>query len=259
MNQLVHDQRNEIDFSTKKHQLIENELQNKLEQFQLIQEKSDKQKHDLILINNQKQRAINTYRQKSVTIEETEDKIDQLEKTSANEMNRIIKQTEENEQLKWNIRRLKQRIVSFTSRNQRQVDECALLNEKISLYTKLNDFCQQQEQCYALDNKGYLIRIENLHSENKRLNENIHSFQKKAIIILSSHHRKRLEKGNLDRINQSLSHPPALIRHNPTHLYTGRAFEDYSLYVNRLTNIIHECIRWRDQLAKMNQCYWVII
>ena len=238
--------------------MIENELQNKIEQFQLLQEKSDKQKHDLILSGNQKQRAINTYRQKSQTIEETEQKIDQVEKISANEINRIVKQTEENEQLKWNNHRLKQRIISFTSRNQRQIHECALLNEKISLYTKLNDLCQQQEHCSVLDNKDYFIRIGNVQRENKRLNENIQNFQKKAMVILSAHHPKPSKTDNLNRINQSLSHSPVLIHYNPTHRRTDKAFEDYSLYVNRLMDLIHQCIRWREKLIKMNQSYWVI-
>lgn len=238
--------------------MTENELQNKIEQFQLLQEKSDKQKHDLILTSNQKQRAINTYRQKSQTIEETEKKIDQLETIFAIETNRIVKQTEENEQLKWNNRRLKQRIISFTSRNQRQTHECALLNEKIGLYTKLNDLRQQQEQCYVLDNKDYFIRIGNLQRENKRLNETIQHFQKKAMIILSAHHPKRSKQDNLNRMNQSLSHSPVLIRHNPVHCRTDKAFEDYSLYVNRLMDLIHQCIQWREKLVGMNQSYWVI-
>ena len=246
----MHDHENEIEFLMKKNQLVENELENKIDRFQVLQEKFLKQQHDRILTSNQKQRAINTHRQKLYRIEDIQQKTDQFEKISTNEIYRITKQTEENEQLKLNIHRLQQQISRLISRNQRQIDECTLLEEKIDLYIQLTDLRQQQEQCYEWDIKDYLIRIANLQRENERLNENIQECQKKAIVVISSHQQ--------NRINQNLSHRPILVRNHAQDRHTHQTVEDYSYYINRLMERISQCIQWREKLATINRLYWVM-
>ncbi len=181
-----------------------------------------------------------------------------MEKLSDHEINYIIKKNQENEQLKLNIQNIKQQIIHMMSRNQRQRDEGFLLNEKIRLYTQLNDIHhQQQQRCsFQIDRLSY--RILNLQGENNRLLKNLQNLHKKTMMSISVHHDKLLKKDNLYQINQIVSHQPLTIRDSPMRMHTHKALDDYSTFVNRLMKIIHQCVQWREKLAWMNQLYFVI-
>lgn len=258
MNRFLHENENTIDLLTKKNQFIENELENKIDYFRLLNEKFIKQKHDRIFTANQKQVSIYSYRKKLQTIEAIHQKNDQFENLSENEINVINKQNEENEQLKLNIHHIKQRIIHMISRNKRQIDERILLNEKIRLYTQLNDINQQQEQCCVFYIKQYSSRIWNLQQKTHRFVNHIQNLQKKMMMIVSFQHEKRLKKDNLHRINQTLSRRSVIVRDSPMRIHIDKALEDYSIYVNRLMKIIHQCIQWREKLEWINQIYLVI-
>jgi hypothetical protein len=144
------------------------------------------------------------------------------------------------------------------SGNKRQIDEYLLLNEKIRLYTKLNDIKNQQQQRCSFHINHFSCQILNLQQENNRLLNNLQNLQKKAMIIISSYHDNLLKKDNLYQINQTLSHRPVIIRDSPMRVHTHRSLEDYSTFVNRLLKIIHQCVQWREKVAGINQLYFVI-
>jgi len=144
------------------------------------------------------------------------------------------------------------------SRNKRQIDECSLLNEKIRLYTQLNDINNQQQQRCSFHMKHFSYRILNLQQENNRLLNNLQDLQKKAMIITSSHHDKLLKKDNLHKINQVLSHRPLFVRDSPMRVHTHKTLENYLTFVNRLMKIVHQCVQWQEKLAWINQLYFVI-
>ena len=251
MNRYHHDNENQIDFLKKKNQFIENEFENKIDYYRSFNEKYIKQKQDRILIANKKQICNYSYRQKLQNIEIIYQKNDQLENLSENERNRIIKQKEENEQLKLNIHNIKQRIINMISRNKRQIDERVLLNEKIRLLTQLNDIHQQQEQCCAFNIKQYSSRIMNLQQKTHRFVDNIRNLEKKMMSIISSQHKQQS--------NQTLSRRRVvIIRDSPMRIHIDKTLEDYPIYVNRLMEIIHQCIQWREKSERINQLYFVI-
>ncbi len=236
--------------------MIENELQSKIEHFQLLHYKCLNQKHDRIILSNQKQSCIYSHRQKSQKFNELQKKNDQLKKISHNEINHIINKIEENQQLKFNIYNIKQQIINMMSRNKREIDECTLLNEKICLYTQSNDMMNRQQQRCS-DHINHFSRcILDLQQENNRLLNSLENLQKKAMIIISSHHNQVLKKDNLYKSNRILSHRPLTIRNSPRHAHIP--LEDYPTFVNRLIKIIYQCVQSREQLAWINQLYFVI-
>jgi len=258
LSRYLHDNKNTIDFLTKKNQLIENEFQSKIDHFRLLNYKFLKQKHDRIFRLNKKQYCIYFYRKNLQNLNEIHQKSDQLEKLSDNEINYIINKNQENEQLKLNIQNIKQQIIHMMSRNKRQIDECSLLNEKIRLYTQLNDINNRKQQGCSFHINHLSCQILNLHQENNRLLNNLQNLQQKTMIITSSHHDKLLRKDNLYQINQILSHRPLIIRDSPMRVHIHRTLEDYSIFVNRLMEIIQQCIQWREKVAWINQLYFVI-
>jgi hypothetical protein len=185
-------------------------------------------------------------------------KYNQLEKISHHEINHISNKNEENQQLKLNIHYIQQQIINMMSKNQRQIDECALLNEKIRLYTQLNDSHHQQQQQCSFHINLFSRRIVNLQQENNRLLINLQNSQTKAMMIISSHRNKVLKKENMYQINQSLSHRPLIVRDSPMRVRTHKTLEHYSIYVERLMKIIYQCVQWREKLAQMNQLYFVM-
>ncbi len=238
--------------------MIENELQSKIEHFQLLHSKCLNQKHDRIILSNQKQSCIYSHRQKSLKLNELQKTNDQLEKISQNEINHIINKIEENQQLKFNIYNIKQQIINMMSRNKREIDECTLLNEKICLYTQSNDMMNRQQQRCSYQINHFSRCVLDLQQENNRLLNNLENLQKKAMMTISSHHNQVLQKDNLYKINQILSHRPLTIRNSPRHAHTHIPLEDYPTFVNRLIKIIYQCVQWREQLAWINQLYFVI-
>jgi len=139
------------------------------------------------------------------------------------------------------------------SKNKRQIDEHSLLNEKIRLYTQLNDINNQQQQRCSFYIKHFSYRILNLQQENNRLLNNLQNLQNKTMIVTSSHHDKLLKKDNLHQINQTL-----IIRDSPMRVHTHKTLENYSTFVNRLMKIIHQCVQWQEKLSWINQLYFVI-
>ncbi|CAF5179090.1 unnamed protein product, partial [Rotaria magnacalcarata] len=144
LSRYLRDHNDRIHFLSKKHQLIENELASKIDHYQLLDNNLLKQNCAQIIISNRKQHVIYLYEQKLQVLNGIDTKNNQLESLSDNEMHRIINKTHENEQLKLNIHNLKQQIINAISKNKRHLDEYSLLNEKIRLYTQLNDIYNQQ-------------------------------------------------------------------------------------------------------------------
>jgi hypothetical protein len=115
----------------------------------------------------------------------------------------------------------------------------------------LNDIHQQQEQCCAFDIKQYSSRIMNLQQKTHRFVDSIRNLEKKMMSIISSQHEQRL--------NQTVSRRPVVIvRDSPMRVHIDKTLEDYPIYVNRLMEIIHQCIQWREKLEWINQLYSVI-
>ncbi|CAF4637322.1 unnamed protein product, partial [Rotaria sp. Silwood2] len=219
LSRCLRDNNDKIHFLNKKNQLIENELESKIDHFHLLYNKSLKQKHDQILISNRKQYSIYLYQQKLQMLDGIYKKYDQLESLSDYEIKHIINKYQENQQFKLNIHKLKQQIMNMMSKSKRHIDEYLLLNEKIRLYTQLNDIYNQHQQRYSFHIHYLSRRILNLQQENNQLLINLQNLQKKAMITTSYQHNKVLKQRNLYQINQILSHRPLIIRDSPIRVH----------------------------------------
>ncbi|CAF3667470.1 unnamed protein product [Adineta steineri] len=254
LNHNLRNNDNKIYFLTKKTQLIENELQNKIDHFRLLHSKFHKQKHDRMILSNQKQICNYSYQQKSRKLNELYKKQDQFEKLSDNEINHIIDKIEENEQLKVNIHNIKQQILDMISTNKRRTDEYSLLQEKIRLSQQLNDMITRQQ--YSYHRNHFIHQVLDLQQENNRLSKNLQDLQKKSIITISSNYNKLVKK---DDLYQSISHQPLIVRNNQMHNKIDKALEDYPTFVNQLMKAIYQCVHWREKLLWINQLYFTKI
>ncbi|UJR26165.1 hypothetical protein I4U23_007509 [Adineta vaga] len=256
LNRYLHDHDNRIHFLTKKNQLIENELQSKIDQFQSFHRQFLQRKHDRLIDSNKKQLAIYSYQQKITKLDELHKKYDQLEKLSDNEINRITKKIEENELLKLNITKIKQQIINMISQNKRQIDESLLLREKIHLYTQLNDMINQQEDRYSFYVNRFSRYIVDLQQENNRLLTTMENLKTKSMIIFDSHQYKVQKKVDILHINQILSDRPIHIRKNSVQIDVHKTLENYSISVKQLVKIIYQVVQWREKLAWITQRYF---
>ncbi|CAF3856395.1 unnamed protein product [Rotaria magnacalcarata] len=252
LSRYLRDHNDRIHFLSKKHQLIENELASKIDHYQLLDNNLLKQNCAQIIISNRKQHVIYLYEQKLQVLNGIDTKNNQLESLSDNEMHRIINKTHENEQLKLNIHNLKQQIINAISKNKRHLDEYSLLNEKIRLYTQLNDIYNQQQQQCSFHIDQFSRRILHLQQENKQLLTSLQNVRKEAIITTTYQHSKVLKNDDLYRI---LSYRPLITRDSSIRVHTDKALENYSTLTKRYSQIIHECVQWREKLAWINQIY----
>ncbi|CAF4244538.1 unnamed protein product, partial [Rotaria sordida] len=256
LSRSLRDNNDKIQFLNKKNQLIENELESKIDNFHLFYNKLLTQKHDQILLSNRKQYSIYLYQQKLQILDNINKKYDQLELLSNYEINHIINKYHENQQFKLNIHKLKQQIMNMMSKNKRHLDEYLLLNEKIRLYTQLNNIYNQQQQQYSFHIHNFSRRILNLQQENNQLLINLGNLQKKTMMTTLYQHNKVLKQENLYQINQILSHQPLIIRDSPIRIHIHKALEDYLTFVKRYMKIIYQCVQWREKLSWINQLYF---
>ena len=249
----LHDNVNKIHFLTKKNQLIENELQSKIDQFKSLQQYDLQQKHHRLVLFNKKQLTMYSSQQKAMAVDELYKKYDQLEKLSDNEINRIRK----NERLKSNIQRLKQQVANMISRNKRQIDESSLLHEKIRLYTQINDGINQQKQRYSCHIHRLTRRIIDLQQENNRSSDTIANLQRKSLDIVSSHYSQVQQKVNIHRMNQIISDRSMSVRNRSVQIDAEKILNAYSASVNQLVKIIYQVAQWREKLVWITQLYSV--
>ncbi|CAF0813750.1 unnamed protein product [Adineta ricciae] len=251
----LHDNVNKIHFLTKKNQLIENELQSKIDQFKSLQHYDLQQKHHRLVLFNKKQLAMYSSQQKAMSVNELHKKYHQLEKLSDNEINRIRKKEEENERLKCDIQRLQQQVANMISRNKRQIDESSLLHEKIRLYTQINDGISQQEQQYSCHIHRLTRRIIDLQQENNRSSDTIGNLQRKSLDIVSSRYNQVQQKVNIHRMNQIISDRSISVRNRSVQVDAEKIVNAYSTSVNQLVKIIYQVARWREKLVWITQLY----
>ncbi|CAF0722070.1 unnamed protein product [Rotaria sp. Silwood1] len=256
LSRSLRDNNDKIQFLTKKNQLIENELESKIDYFHLLDSKLFTQKRDQRLISNRKQYSIYLHHQKLQILDDIHKKYDQLQSLSDYEINHIVNKYQENQQFKLNIHKLKQQIMNMMSKNKRHIDEYLLLNEKICLYTQLNDIYKQQQEQYSFQIHNFSRRILNLQQENNQLLISLQNLQRKAMITTLNQHHKVLKQENLYQINQILSYRPLIIRDSPIRVHSDKALEDYLTFVKRYMKIIHQCVQWREKLAWINQLYF---
>lgn len=241
----------------KKNEFIQNELENKIDHFQTSNLKISKQKHEQNFLLNQKQLKIYSYQKNLRNFNQISDQFDQFENFFQYEIHFILEKNHENEQLKYFNQNLKHKIINLMSKNQRQYNEYLLLNEKIHFYTQINHQYNQEKQDYCIQINYYSYQILDLQKDNDRLLNNLRNLQKKTKEIISFHQDNLLKKEKLCQINQILFHQPIIIRDSPMHIHTLKSLDNYTIFVNRLMEIIHQCIQWREKLFSINQHYFV--
>lgn len=232
----------------KKNQFIEKELDNKIEYFHLLENRFNQKKSMRLILFNQKQQSINIYRQQSNIIDRSHQQFDHFDQLSDNEILHLMRIKQDNERLKSVIYQLKQKIINRMSQNNRYFNEYILLNEKIDSYTQLNDNLSREEKQFQFEKNQYVLRILNLQKTNRLLLNQLEDLKKKSLSIARLHHEQSQKQDQLNRTR--------VYRSVPSH-QTEMTSEDYSKYVKQLTDIIHQCIQWRDRLRSIDQLYFV--
>ena len=241
----------------KRNQLVDNELRNKIEHLHLLDSRSHEQKRNLSGVFNQKQLRTYAYQKITERSHEIEDETDRVEKITEEEIKHILQRYEENAQLRMDIGNTQRLLAQLLSRNKRQIHECSLVDEKLTLYIQLNDTDEKQKREHSSDLQRTCRRIVNLEEANHQLEYQLRIIQKESLLITRTHQDRLLRTEQLYQINQRIFHRPVAIRNSLSQTRTRSELDRYPIYVHRLTNIIEQCVQWREKLLQIDQLYSV--
>lgn len=260
LSRRLHDRDNRMQFLTKKNQLMENELQSKIDQCQSLERYRRTQGHERLVLSNQKQRCVFAGQQKVQQLVELRKKYDQLGKLSASELRRIAQWTQENEQLKSDIIKQKQEIAYMRSRNQRQLDESCLLKEKMQLSTQLHDLVNREQVHCACQAGRFRRLISDLQNENDRLLHHLRRSRINTLTTTACRYHTLSTKDSLESIEPMQSPSLLLSRQSSSkRVNTKKVSEDYITSVDRLTDLFHQIVCWREKLAWIDRLYLVML
>ena len=242
---------------TKKNQLSENELQNNIDHYHLSQTRYLEQKHEVQSLSDRTQHAAHAHQKLVRACDGIQQRSDQVEHFAQYELQRILHQSEENEQLRSSTERMKQHIMYLISKNKRQMDECSLLEEKIRLHARMKDTnTKREEQCSSSIDR-LSRRIIQLQQETHRLRERSRTSQRRSMMAIASHQDRVSKREDISQMMQTLVHRPMLVRDSPMRLHTHRELSNYTSLIRRLLNLIDQCLQWRHKNSQIDQQYLV--